>query len=220
MKNLKAIATTLFCLQALASCGGSDSGGDVTLGISSGKALSEVTPDEATRGCTQLRNEVQARFNPVTLKPKICTLVAVSFASDESSCTNLRDACVQDNSAGDDAGELAPAEDISCNGTTVDGWQGCTATVGEMEGCLNDMLDALDAMLSSYTCKDAGTLQNDCEPPPTDPRTGMPAIDPTTNMPFVDPCEDSGPFANLAPAEPASCRALQTKCPNIGLFDD
>jgi hypothetical protein len=185
--------------------------------------LSEVTQEEATRGCNQLKGQVEARFNPTTMKPKLCTLVAASFSSNEASCNSLRDACVQDDSAGDanSADGFGPAEDVSCSGATADGWQGCTATVGEMETCLNDMLDALDAMLNAYSCKDAGTLQSDdddCEPPPLD-QNGRPAIDPNTNMPYVDECEDSSPF-NFAPASPASCRALQTKCPNLGLFDE
>ena len=62
------------------SCAVPASAGAVSLGISSNKALSAVTREEATRGCARLRVGVGARFNPTTLKRKVCTLTAASFS--------------------------------------------------------------------------------------------------------------------------------------------
>jgi hypothetical protein len=109
-----------------------------------------------------------------------------------------------------------PGQQFECSGTNIDDWQGCTATVGEMETCINDMLDGLDALLNAYTCKEANTLpldsSLDCTPPPLDERGNI-AIDPSTGQPYVDHCSAS--FEETSPPPPASCQALQTKCPNL-----
>ena len=155
MQTLKTLASIVLSLPGLASCGGEDaSAGAVSLGISSNKALSAVTREEATRGCARLRVDVGARFNPTTLKRKVCTLTAASFSHDESECASRRDSCVQDPSSVD----YDPADHVACGGENVDDWQGCTTTVGELETCLNDLLDGLDAMLNTFTCKDAGKV--------------------------------------------------------------
>jgi hypothetical protein len=46
----------------------------------------------------------------------------------------------------------APSSDIDCAGTTTDGLEACTITVGELSDCL----DELGSYLDGLTCKDAG----------------------------------------------------------------
>jgi hypothetical protein len=189
MKHFNATTTLTFTLLALAGCGGSDDSGEVTTGLPASQALSDVTVEDATRGCEHMKGAIETRFNPTTMKPKVCTMVAVQLSTTESACTSLRDQCLQQDSSasgGDPSDEASFADQLDCSGTSVNQWDGCAATVGEMETCLNDMLDAVDVMLNTYTCKDAGKVEGDLE--------------------FSEP------------ATPSSCQSLQTKCPNLDMF--
>ena len=149
------------------------------------------------------------------------SLLGLALSPDEPTCVSQRDACLKSES-GESAGS-SPAQEFECSDASVDGWQGCSATVGEMEACLNDMLTAFDTLLNSYTCKDAGQGQAShaeaCAPPPLDP-SGHIAIDPETGQPYVDhraECEaESASFTS--PTPPKSCEALQTKCPELEMF--
>lgn len=225
MKSLKNAATVSLTLLALTKCGGStqDDTGAVSSGISSSKALSAVTTQDATRGCEQLNDAVAARFSRPSLKTGLCTMSALLLSSSESSCSSARDSCLQDANGDATSSDAAlnPAQDFECEDTNLDSWQGCAATVGQMETCLNDMLDAVEALLTSYSCADAGKAQASeaCQPPPIDPNGNI-AIDPATGKPYAypsDECEASR-ATFTSPAIPKSCQALQTQCPNLEMF--
>jgi hypothetical protein len=116
---------------------------------------------------------------------------------------------------------MDPGQEFECSDASVDGWQGCSGTVGEMEACLNDMLHAFDTLLNRYTCKDASqpTYTEDCAPPPLQPN-GMIAINPETGQPYEDhrsDCEAAN-ASLMSPVTPKSCEALQTKCPQLEMF--
>jgi hypothetical protein len=230
MKNLTATAPLTLALLVLAGCGGESQGGSigtVSTGISASKALGDVTTAEATEGCTHLQDAIETRFQQPSSKTGLCTLLGLSLSSTEAACTSLRDSCVKGDTGtattSDDVSLDAfdPGQQLQCSGTNIDDWHGCTATVGEMETCINDMLEGLDALLNSYTCKDAGTSppnsSEDCLPPARD-ANGNIAIDPATGQPYVDHCSAS--FEETSPPPPASCRALQVKCPNLDLFGE
>jgi hypothetical protein len=219
MKHLKATAPLPLLLLALIKCSGDAQGGsgEINSGISSSKALSALTAQEAASGCEHMNDAVEAHFNRSSAKTGLCTLLGLALSPDESSCVSQRDACLKSESG--DSASSSPADEFECSDASVEGWQGCSATVGDLEACLNDMLGAFDTLLSSYSCKDAGkaTYTEDCSPPPlTD--DGKVAIDPVTGKPYVDhrfECE----AANLAsPTPPKSCQALQNKCPELDMF--
>ena len=225
MKNLKATAALPLTLLALLRCSGDAQGdaGEVLSGISSSKALSAVTAQEAARGCQQMKDAIAAHFSRSSARLGLCTVLGLALSPDESTCTSQRDVCLKDKS-----GEAASLVDTSlafeCSDTNTDGWQGCAATVGEMEACLNDMLAAFDTVLNSSTCADASKVQpsytEDCAPPPLDAVTGMIAINPSTGQPYPDHRSDceAAPSTPTGPATPKSCEALQTQCPELELF--
>jgi len=221
MKNLKATVTLPLTLLALLKCSGEaqDGAGEVSSGISSGKALSAVTAQEAASGCAHMKDAVEAHFNRSSAKTGLCTLVALALSPDESTCISQRDACLKSENG--DGASSSPAQEFECSDASVEGWQGCAATVGEMEACLNDMLAAFDTLLNSSSCKDASqpTYTEDCAPPPLNPN-GTVAIDPVTGQPYVDhrdECEAAN-ASRMSPATPKSCEALQTKCPQLEMF--
>jgi hypothetical protein len=221
MKNLEATATLICSLLALAGCGDSkgESSGEVSSEISTSKALMEVSTEEATSGCEHLKGAVEARFDRASARSGLCTLFAVALSSSESACTTLRDSCLKGD-PGDGASAAGspladPAQDFQCGG-----WQGCTATVGELETCLGDVLDAFDAVLNAYTCQDASTLQvNSGACPPPRNADGSIAIDPGTGQPYVNDSADcSASPPDLTPPTPTSCQVLLTQCPTLKLF--
>ena len=235
MKSLKTAAALPLTLLALLKCSGDADGGagQVSSGISSSKALSEVTAQEAVRGCEHMKGSMEAHFNSSSARTGMCTVVAWTLSTDESSCISARDACLKDdNSNGGSSGASipSPADAFECSDANVDGWQDCSATVGEMEACLNDMLGLFDAVLNGYTCKDFGqspsSSEDGCEAPPIDPTTGMVAIDPITGLPYVDyrgtPACDAQSVATTPATTPTpvSCQTLQTKCPTLQLFGE
>lgn len=231
MNNLKVIFSLNLALVTFAGCGGESQGGStgvVSTGLSVSKPLSDVTTAEATQGCGHMKDAIEARFQQPSAKTGLCTLLAASFSNTESACTSVRDSCVKGDtgSAGTSSdtslASLDPATGLDCTGTNLDSWQGCSATVGELESCLNDTLDAIFTLLNTYSCKDVSTANTDpsvdCSPPPLDPQ-GNVAIDPQTGKPYPDHRADcNASSATLSPPTPASCQALQTKCPNLALF--
>jgi hypothetical protein len=238
VKNLRAstrLNLALVALVAFTGCGGESEGGStgvVSTGISASKTLGDVTTAEATDGCGHMKDGIEARYQQPSARTGLCTLLGVTLGSTESACTNLRDSCLKGDTA--DAGtaenvsvtDIDPAGNFECSGTNIDSWHGCTATVGELETCLNDTLDALDALLNAYTCKDVSTLPADssvdCSPPPRNAADGNIAIDPATGQPYPDHSAECAASSDglATPATPASCQALQHKCPTIELFGE
>jgi hypothetical protein len=219
MKNLKATAPLPLLLLALIKCSGDaqGGGGEVSTGISSSKALSALTAQEAASGCERMKDSIEAHFNRSSAKTGLCTLVGLALSPDEATCTSQRDACVKSESG--DGASSSPADEFECSDASVEGWQGCSATVGEMEACLNDILAAFDTLLSGYSCKDAGQPKytEDCSPPPLQ-SNGQVAIDPVTGQPYVDHRADCEAENLASPTPPKSCQALQTKCPELEMF--
>src|SRR5215471_3441682 len=76
MQNLKATAPLPLILLALVKCSGAaqGGGGEVSSGISSSKALSELTAQEAASGCARMRDAVEAHLERASTKTALCTL--------------------------------------------------------------------------------------------------------------------------------------------------
>lgn len=189
MKRLYSVAAVV-CVGIWIGCGSGDGGGttDIDFGIASDKALSDVTSEEMMTACERTRDAMQSMINPDRLVPKVCTLMAVGPAETEAECVQLRDECLElfaQNS--EQAGELESAGDIECDGD-VSEFEGCDVTVGELETCLNDSLDAILAVFDQYTCADAAGVDGD---------------------------EFAGLDLDLEP--PASCQPLVDRCDGAGL---
>ena len=180
----------LSCFGLLAGCGGDDDGGSGTFdtGIAEDKALSAVTPDEARNACESMRSAVQGVVDADSIVNMVCTLMAASETETESACNQQRADCVEQYR--DLAEEQAEEIDFECDGDTSQ-FEGCDVSVGVLESCLNDTLAQFRAVLSRYSCEDAGQIDD------------------------AD-LEDLG--ANFDVEPPASCQPLVDQCQGVGVI--
>ena len=133
--------------------GGSGGGGDVTTGIAPSKLLSEVTEEEAAAGCERLQQGFERKVSIDLLVSAVCTLFSAAQSTDPAACAELRDACLEqaNDELGSSVEEIEPFE--------CDALGDCEGTVGDLETCFNDTLDAAVAVLRSLSCDDAGNVE-------------------------------------------------------------
>lgn len=130
---------------ALGACGDS---GRIDLGVPRSKVLSDVTDEEARTICESVNPEdIEISLS----REQECTVGAVFFSSTPADCEAARDACL-----------AMPPDDRmpepqDCSTADAEGWSGCGATVGEVEDCMNAMLDRTESYLKGLTCADAGS---------------------------------------------------------------
>src|SRR5688572_30820806 len=145
------------CLGLLAGCGGDSDDGPPTVdtGIDESKPLSDVSEGEARQACENMRDAMRDVMNPDTLVPQFCTLFALSAASDEGSCNEMRSECIRE--ANDDPALDDAEVDFECDGD-ISEFASCDVTVGVLESCMNDSLSAMNAALRRFSCSDAGSF--------------------------------------------------------------
>jgi hypothetical protein len=149
----------LSCFGLLAGCGGDDDGSStqVDTGIAEDKALSDVTADEMRNACESMRGAMQDVIDADSIVNMVCTLMAASETETEGECNQQRAECV--DQFRDLAEEQAEEIDFECDGD-VSQFAGCDVTVGVLESCLNDTLAQFRAVLSQYSCEDAGQIDD------------------------------------------------------------
>lgn len=143
----------------MAGCGGDDDGGSdrVDTGIAEDKALSAVTADEMRNACEGMRDAMRDVIDADSIVNMVCTLMAASESTTEAECNQQRSECVEEYR--DLAEEQAEEIDFDCDGD-VSQFAGCDVTVGVLESCLTDTLSQFRAVLSRYSCADAGQIDD------------------------------------------------------------
>jgi hypothetical protein len=145
--------------------------------------------------CEKLRSEVAARFDPVQTVARVCQLYGAAFTNDAQSCQTIADSCVSETANGTNANFKTEDFDYSaklqCSGTQ-NGFAGCPLTVGDYEACLSDRMAAVEALLQTFSCADAASI---------DATSGQAAVKQLT-----------------ANADVASCHKLQSECPGADPF--
>jgi len=161
-----------------AGCGGDSSGSPADTGLPPEKLLSEVTAEEATQACEKVQGNFERRYNENTLIQAVCTIGAASSSTTASSCSNLRDACIEEAMQPDSELSMTLDLDAIDFGCDMAGFEQCgDATVGELETCLDDTLDTLDALLNRFDCGDAGMVtQADLESMDFEPAQSCEAV--------------------------------------------
>lgn len=170
-----------------AGCGGDSSGSPADTGLPPGKLLSDVTAEEATSACERVQGNFQRRYNENTIIEAVCTMAAAANSTTASSCSNFRDACIEEAMQADSEVMMALDLDAIDFGCDTAGFEQCSAdaTVGELETCLDDTLDAFDALLHRFDCSDAGMVtEADFEEMSFEPAPSCEAV----------ACGASGPF--------------------------
>jgi hypothetical protein len=166
IKNL--LLSTLLCstFGLAVACGGGDDGddegggSDTTLdsGVSESKKLSELSADEQAKLCEAAQDLVSSSSLQKDMKEFSCKLEGVtatlmmaegdSDADRQEACKAAYDECMAEPA------EDEPAESCEFEETT------CSATVGELESCMNDSLKMIGEIKSKVPSCDKVTKES------------------------------------------------------------
>lgn len=192
-------------------CGGDDdstgsgSGAAPQFDLPSGKQLSQLTPEEANKACQTYAEAASQVLNGSDAQRLTCTLTgalaSLEFDANgnptvnQSKCNDAVQQCLSGGSgsggaaAGGAAGSGASGSPpIDCNtANTPAQFMNCTATVGEMQACLDATFKAYQDAVNSVTCANVSSML-----------TAGGNTMPTTQS-------------------VAECQTVQSKCPNLPL---
>lgn len=180
------LALGLFVVFACGKDGGIDSG------LPPGQPGNALTPGDQTTLCEAAQDYFDARVTQSDWAGFQCTQEAIGEASEQASdtagrisaCKQLRDECL---AVGD-----VESFDGTCDG--AEDWTTCSASVGEIEACLEDTVDLLDGFLADFTCD---------------------ILDPARAAALQEK------YGDVDDLTPASCDVVEMKCPTLfGSVDD
>jgi hypothetical protein len=183
------LATAVLAGGVGAGCGGDDddsSGGDVTTGLAANKLLSDVTEAEAQSACERLATGFESKLGEDRLVRSFCTLFGAISAENKAECETARDTCIDQAADGQGIGAQATTEVQPPDCTGSASLLECEGTVGDLESCANDMIDQVLALLDSFSCDDAGTID------PAEAEGMADAIEPPASCAAA--CGEDGPF--------------------------
>jgi hypothetical protein len=191
-RTLMIVLSALAATSLAAGCGDDEDGGnDVTTGIAPSTQLADVTAEQLDGACPRLKAGFDRVFQADKLIRAICTLTGAAVADTSADCVTLRDQCIDEaNMPGSETmGALDGIDEFSCEGGSGENELAeCTGTVGQLETCFNDTLDAFEALLNQFSCDDASSVTQD----------------------------DFEGFGDMVGASPASCEAVG--CPGGSPF--
>ncbi len=189
MKQLGVCLALVLTVGATSSCGGGGggSGSAVDTGLSDTRLLSSVTPEEATQACESIESAFSARLDVQSALAAVCELVGAALSDTEAQCRQVADDCVAQAQRGEGMLKEEDFEqDFDCDEEeSQQELASCEATVGEFEQCMNDQLALAEQTLAAFSCANA-------------PNTTPEALS----------------EAQAGPPLPASCEALEEKCPD------
>ena len=140
---------------SLAACdddgGGGGGGGPLESGVEGDKGLSSLSDAEVNTLCESFASYGQALLGSIS-KEDICIFVAAALMQDSTSCEAVVPQCVADPEVSDPSDEESPA----CTEGAKADFMNCTATVDELEGCMEAYMNKLRSDVGGATCASAG----------------------------------------------------------------
>jgi hypothetical protein len=195
----------LLCWLGL-GCGGDDGGGGVSTGLPQDQKLSELDEDELMTACEAVSDSLENVISDEESQRIDCTAASIAGSvvmvngkpqGDVAKCKQLVDECLaagpdsSGNGSDDPIDTDLGAEDRDCTtDDTAEQFEGCSATVGEYESCLNAALAKINQLFSAIDCdalKDLEEVQ--------DTFSGGFEID---SLPECKPIADKCPKINLS----------------------
>lgn len=134
--RVRNVIVAALCLGVLGACGDDDKGG-----VSSSAKVSELTPAQWTSWC-----EENAATFAKDVQRAGCTLAGLAAKqAQQGTCETVRDQCTANDT--DDGIDCKSAPVARDGGVT-----NCSATVGELQKCYDDLMAAIKPVLSGLTC--------------------------------------------------------------------
>jgi hypothetical protein len=167
----------------LGACGGDDSNAKFSSGLDPSKTPATLSPAERAALC----GKVDSFLPSVMSKADLCKISGMMGAMFgmmgggdlKALCTAAYDACMNEPTEPTD-----PSDTESCS----QGMSTCTATIGEIETCLNDIASTTQAEMAK-----------------------IPSCSQITASSLTSVATSTSTSTN-----PASCTALEAKCPDMG----
>jgi hypothetical protein len=191
-----------------AACGGDDdSSGGVVTGLPSEQKLSTLSDADVKKACQSVNDGASVVITPMAITRAFCmegaAVSTVTYSSDGQAtvdvdkCQQLLDACIEstkEGNSGDDVESDDEDDGVNdCEKSSANDLEGCEATVGEYEACINTVLSEMQRILSQLTCQNADKIESEEYSNDLDP-TMMPEC-----QKVMDKCPDNSlgiPFAN------------------------
>lgn len=139
----------LFAIFVFALAGCSDASGPPRLdtGLPSETPADELTTEEAVAACEAYEDVANATLGPAAQEEVGCTLLGVAAElTGTETCAEASASCAASD-------QIAPTPvDFNCETATSFAPSGCTATVGELEACVNAYAAGIDAFKAEISC--------------------------------------------------------------------
>lgn len=183
--TLRQLSCALLLLLACGSKDGIDSG------LPEDKTGDELVPAEQQTLCEAAAEYLDAHISPAEWTGYLCTLqsfgegMATDTAGLIAECKQAREACIA----------MGGQDELGAVCNDVDDWTMCNATVGQIETCLEDLIDLLDGIVHDFTCD---------------------VLDPARAQALQDKYGDQ-----IEDPYPATCDVVRAQCPMVlGMGDD
>lgn len=130
----------------LAACGGGAAVPTLDTGLPRDTPADQVTPAEAQTSCQAYENVANQSLGIDVQRSVGCTLAGIaSQLGGGTSCASTTTTCLADTTAG-------VAIDFQCANAVSFAPSGCTATIGELEDCVNAVASDIHAFTSAVNC--------------------------------------------------------------------
>ncbi len=162
----------------------------VETGLGEAVVLSDLSLEQSQQACRAVERAFTTRLSPEVQGAGLCELLNTATAEDPSVCRMQTEACIESVSSGGNAnivGQFESVDEFDCEDNPPR-FQGCTSTVGELEGCVEAALSAIEQSLTQFSCEDAATVQS----------ADLAEVD-TNSMPLPQGCAQFEAECALAP---------------------
>jgi hypothetical protein len=157
----------------VAACGGDNDSTGVVTGLPAEQKLSTLTNADVKQACQSVNVSANAIITPSALTRAICVQfgadAAVTYSNDKATvdvnmCNQVVDTCISASAEAEDDDEVAETDEEEvndCEQASANDLEGCEATVGEYEGCINQVLSELQRRLAELTCQNAEKISSE-----------------------------------------------------------
>lgn len=161
----------LLAILSIAACGGdNDSNGGVVTGLPAEQKLSTLTDADVKKACQSVNDGASVVITPDSLKRAFCVPfaaeAAVTYSNDGTAmvdvnkCQEVVDTCFASTEE-EEGDETEVDGENDCAEASAADLQGCEATVGEYEACINMVLSETQRMLAEMTCQNAEKISSE-----------------------------------------------------------